>query len=384
MPRTLRSTHALVLSGALIATMTAGLATQPASAERPEPKPHTYAVDDGALLSAPPTFAPARRKAVVFDATQSRQQAGRRRKTKVTATWSTSAPVPVGTPVSVSGRVKDNIKSKRKVLLQQRIKSGWRTIDTDRTTKRGAYGLNVNTTYFFTSALRVVAPPVRRSGGDRSAKQRIQSYAPYVPFGTGSEWSLLLPKYELRWNPCQTITYRVNSAQGIPGSDADVTAALAQVSQATGLRFKYKGTTTHIPGGSGKWPKGTNVVIAWNTQAQTTVDLTPPVLARGGISKSVWAKIGNKRKINGKRIAMGVRGGVNIDSTRPLPNNDYQVKLLMHEIGHVVGLGHYPNAGQIMDGGSSMYNLPTQWSNGDLTGLEHVGLTGGCLKPIRR
>ena len=52
--------------------------------------------------------------------------------------------------------------------------------------------------------------------------------------------------------------------------------------------------------------------------------------------------------------------------------------LLMHELGHVTGLGHTPDALQVMSPvlSSSSY---ASWGSGDKAGLRAVGATNGCV-----
>ena len=59
---------------------------------------------------------------------------------------------------------------------------------------------------------------------------------------------------------------------------------------------------------------------------------------------------------------------------------DGTVRLLMHEIGHAMGLGHGTDAAQIMEAHSDLENLPTQWGAGDLAGLAKLGLQQGCVQ----
>lgn len=50
--------------------------------------------------------------------------------------------------------------------------------------------------------------------------------------------------------------------------------------------------------------------------------------------------------------------------------------VLMHEVGHVVGLDHYGDRRQIMHPSAT---LPAAvWGAGDLAGLRRIGKVGGC------
>jgi hypothetical protein len=52
----------------------------------------------------------------------------------------------------------------------------------------------------------------------------------------------------------------------------------------------------------------------------------------------------------------------------------------MHELGHVVGLGHAKSSQQIMF--ASMSRKTATWRAGDATGLSMVGATHGCVRAV--
>ena len=80
-----------------------------------------------------------------------------------------------------------------------------------------------------------------------------------------------------RWNPCQpVITWRINAqiaastSAGRAAAIADAKASLYQLSLATGLRFRYLGTTSITPRGLLWWQHlgDAELVIAWVNQSQ--------------------------------------------------------------------------------------------------------------------
>ena len=191
-----------------------------------------------------------------------------------------------------------------------------------------------------------------------------------------------------RWNPCSgPIGYRVNLARAPRGALADVQGAVARVAAASGLRFRYLGTTSVIPSssdGGSAYPAGTSLVVAWARPGQSRMlPVARPGAARplamGGAS---WVT----GRVDGRGRAWGevVEGAVVVDATQhPQPGfgaaaRGTRGRMLMHELGHAVGLGHVGDRGQVMypvDSGRAV------WGPGDRAGLRVLGAASGCLYP---
>src|SRR5512144_631044 len=71
-----------------------------------------------------------------------------------------------------------------------------------------------------------------------------------------------------RWNPCPAVPWKVNArlvgptAPALHAAIVDVAGALARITQATGVQFRYAGQTTAVPT-SGPLPSVAPLVIAW-------------------------------------------------------------------------------------------------------------------------
>jgi hypothetical protein len=190
-----------------------------------------------------------------------------------------------------------------------------------------------------------------------------------------------------RWNPCARIGYRVNARLGGRGALADTRGALERIHRVTGLRFVYQGTTRIVPGGRGSnsYPRDTDLVVAWAKPGQTSMLGASGVAGQGGPSWVVWQTPGGRTK------AMITRGFVVLNADLNLGGgfgggvHNHWVgtrgQLLMHELGHAVGLDH-PRQD---DRWEIMYPTMTEkravWGAGDLHGLHRLGDAGGCLKP---
>lgn len=185
--------------------------------------------------------------------------------------------------------------------------------------------------------------------------------------------------YIARWNPCKKIHYKVNVRKSPrKGALKDTKKAVRRLHRASGLRFKFQGRTKMVPNDrSGKPYKGkTDLVIAWSTPKKRK-----SLKRLGGWGGGYWrkargAKYGKFYKgyvlLNGKYrykypkgFGKGPKGGA---GTRG--------QLLMHELGHAMGLAHVKSRKQIM----FHYTLrrKAKWGKGDRRGLRKVGRPAGC------
>jgi hypothetical protein len=191
-----------------------------------------------------------------------------------------------------------------------------------------------------------------------------------------------------RWNPCAgPIDYRVNLTRAPKNSLTEVKQAFTAVANATGLTFRYAGTTTAIPaaakGYNGTYPAGTEIVIAWVTPGVQSSMLPKTTYTAGMGGYSSWSSY----TASGGRAWSIAEGRVvlNATLTARMPRGfgagagGTTGQLLMHEIGHAVGLDHP----KISDQYEIMYPMLTTkkatWGAGDLVGLRLVGKSAGCL-----
>jgi hypothetical protein len=160
-----------------------------------------------------------------------------------------------------------------------------------------------------------------------------------------------------RWNPCTTITWRFNPAFAPPGGQELVADAFDYVASITGLRFRYGGTTSAAPAPTLR----DAVIVGW-----------VPFLEPAGQASPV--AIGTAA---GPRI---VAAGIELDAALPIPttwSHGGWGPIVLHEIGHVLGLGHVTDPTQLM----FTYNhedSPTTFASGDLAGLHPLSAAAGC------
>lgn len=190
----------------------------------------------------------------------------------------------------------------------------------------------------------------------------------------------------VRWNPCAPIHYTVNAALAADpaGALADTQAAIGKIAAASGLAFVYDGPTTLAPTRS--WlDDGTSassgLVIAWaarGTGAGQSDLFGADADGEGGWWESGVSKDGQTWTWQIKRgfVVIDPAGGA--DYAPGFGAGQSRGVLLMHELGHAVGLGHVDNPRDVMFPVITPSSR-AQWGPGDLAGLALVGKGAGCI-----
>ncbi|MFN8126727.1 MAG: matrixin family metalloprotease [Candidatus Nanopelagicales bacterium] len=236
----------------------------------------------------------------------------------------------------------------------------------------------------------------RRIWGAVGAAALLAASMTSAPASAGSGYALLMGHTEtgtapLRWNPCQTaITYKVNTTyahhKGSTASEAatralsEVRKAMGKVAAATGLPFQYAGTTSIIPTGTNWYTKqnaGSEIVIAYADQDATR--------SRSSfLGGTAWGQGGQVYAYEGSRLVVG-RGFVVIDGDKTkrmdlgFGPGTHRGNIVLHELGHVVGLDHVSSRSQLMYPTLSD-SSPDGYAWGDLAGLKRLGASAGCIK----
>jgi len=178
------------------------------------------------------------------------------------------------------------------------------------------------------------------------------------------------------YDPCRPIRVRINP-QGAPeGGPALVRSAMVEVGEATGLVLQYDGTSTkrpewesaHVPTFLGRVQAGP-VLVAWADE-----DEVPQVAGDvAGIGGSVAVT-----ETDG--VVRYVTGGVTLDAddfeeiARRSDGEAEMRAIVLHELGHLVGLAHVEDPGELMNGDNiGLHDFGT----GDRLGLAALG-AGSC------
>ena len=183
----------------------------------------------------------------------------------------------------------------------------------------------------------------------------------------------------IRWNPCQPIHYVVDLGAAPQGSLQDVQTAVLDVSDATGITFVYDGLTDEVPSAhrasfqparyGDRWAP---VLIGWVDPETSTFNFDPNGREAAGIAGPLTPDPGPQD--------IYVSGVVAINVADPNPPGfaepGDQGPVVLHELGHVMGLGHAKQDGELMQpsGGGV-----TGFGPGDLEGLRELGRQAGCL-----
>jgi hypothetical protein len=198
----------------------------------------------------------------------------------------------------------------------------------------------------------------------------------------------------VRWAPCtriagvthnHVIRYRVNTA-GHASRVGLVERAVAKLSTATGLTFRDVGQTSYIPrqdsGGrlaahEQKVKARVPFVIAWAYRGTGKHHSNLLTGTEAGVGSISWAS----SNLSQQRILAGAvvikRGATSMLKPGFKAGGSIGV-LLLHELGHAVGLQHVKDDGQVMYpwiGSSS----PGGYAAGDRAGLTKVGRQAGCM-----
>jgi len=180
----------------------------------------------------------------------------------------------------------------------------------------------------------------------------------------------------IRFNPCTQVQYVVNPTGAPPGGLTAVNQAIARLSQATGIAFVAGGLTSETPS-----------VQRGNYQPDRYGDRWAPVLVGwlplgkpAGPERGLAGVGGPGPAVQDGGTWVYVTGDVTLNSDVDIPASDL-TRVLMHELGHVVGLDHSTRTDQIMFPGGDAGR--SAWGQGDLAGLQKVGRPAGCLLEVR-
>jgi hypothetical protein len=181
------------------------------------------------------------------------------------------------------------------------------------------------------------------------------------------------PNDPVTWSPCRPIHYEINPAGGPPNAIPLTEQAIERAQEASGLVFQYDGETNARP--------------RWHSPVVPILSADKPVLISWAKDAEVPELAGDVAGIGGsvpRRNRNGWRryttGGVTLDADtfaalarRPAGEAE-QRAIILHELGHLLGLNHVPDSAELMNG----HNLGLlDYGPGDRAGLAKLG-NGRC------
>jgi hypothetical protein len=185
-----------------------------------------------------------------------------------------------------------------------------------------------------------------------------------------SGWTSIQRGRKITWL-CQPIHVVVNDRYAPPGGVDDTKQALIILSHATGVPWKYIERTHLLP--NSNHFVGAPVLISWqHGGAKNTIGVSMINSAVSGTSGPYYSRDGN-------HWSSGV-ATFNVDKdylyTPGFGRGRTRGALILHELGHVAGLGHVIDPNEVMAEYSSFLNRPASYGPGDLAGLH--ALFPGC------
>lgn len=199
----------------------------------------------------------------------------------------------------------------------------------------------------------------------------------------------------VRWNPCEPVHYVINPLEAPPTAVADVREAFTRLSRATGMTYVYDGETNEEAsagarrGGRAYQPerygeRWAPILVHWQRTSRGTEDvqivgggfptLAGDVYVTGDLSLNPFVVTDAETRTTvaggfGSDVVLGPIGAKGVTWGR----------IILHELAHIMGLGHVRDPSQLMYPETSEHTSPATFRAGDLQGLKLVGREAGCL-----
>lgn len=182
------------------------------------------------------------------------------------------------------------------------------------------------------------------------------------------------------WSSCKQIHLVVNEAAAPPQADRMLREALDRVSELSGLEFVVDGPTDEPPVKDrpaqnlnplkGRWRPA---LVAWTTP-EVAPELAGPVAGVGGPREAPSSYPEQRHYVSG---IVYLDGPAIIEVLKRRNGWAQSRAIVMHEVGHMVGLGHVAEPTELM--AEKNTSGVTDFGPGDRTGLSKLG-SGPCFR----
>ena len=218
----------------------------------------------------------------------------------------------------------------------------------------------------------------RRTRAPRRTPVRAVALAAPAKPSTAFAFSTLLDGKPVRWDPCAPIRWTANTAQGPAGGLAVLQESVARIAQLTGTTWQYVGPSTSTPT-TAYLPKQSQadfppVLLGWTDGAGSDLLAGQPRSVLG-MTRTAWFGV---QRPDGSKVAAIRSAVVALDRTDTLPLRGATSwkALVLHELGHVMGLAHVEDRSQLM---ATVLPASPDVQAGDVAGLARVGRGAGCV-----
>ena len=197
----------------------------------------------------------------------------------------------------------------------------------------------------------------------------------------------------VRFNPCQPLRYALNRKLATDAHVADLIESIRKLSDATGLTFERVADTDEDPRrvprprrqpeGTFTWPP---VVVGWSNlgagdglRGRGAVRADPDVVVGGGGRPEIVSDV-----IVTGNLILNLDAVADLETRQPVPHGFGTGvnwgRIILHELAHVIGLGHVESRTSIMNEALTQQTLSSaEWGAGDLIGLRQLGRESGCV-----
>ena len=185
----------------------------------------------------------------------------------------------------------------------------------------------------------------------------------------------------VRFNPCEAIHYAINPALAPPSAIEDVRTAFEMTAETTGMEFVYDGTTNEVPTPERpsyqpdrygrRWAP---VLIGWTSGAPFSITSEVAGASAIGAGGSVF-----EYNEEGRPVYVTGLAAFDADADlRPGFGGQTWGQAMLHELGHIVGLGHVDDPASVMNPVIGL--RAASWGGADRDGLWALGMGGACVR----